>query len=102
MAGDAREPPRHSQAEQPTTHDAGRSRHARDSRCPPVVGGSMSFVVMVHYRAREGEADRVRAALLAMVEPTRAEPGNEAYEVCVDPADPAVFAIYERYADEAA
>jgi quinol monooxygenase YgiN len=62
----------------------------------------MSYVVMVHYQARLDAADRVRAALGNMVAPTRAEPGNEAYEVCLDPDDPTVFAIYERYVDKAA
>ena len=62
----------------------------------------MEFVVMAQYRAREGEAERVAAALTEMVAPTRAEPGNLDYQVFRDPGQPAVFVLFERYADEAA
>lgn len=60
----------------------------------------MSFVVIAHYRARTGDEQRVRVALERMVGPSRAEPGNLLYELSVDPTDPAVFAIYEKYVDE--
>ena len=59
----------------------------------------MAFIVIAHYRARPGTEQQVRAALEQMVAPTLAEPGNLAYEVCVDPADPAVFALFEKYLD---
>ena len=62
----------------------------------------MEFVVIAQYRARAGEEDRVEEALRKMVEPTRAEPGNLDYRVFRDPGQPAVFVLYERYADEAA
>jgi len=60
------------------------------------------FVVIARYTARNGTEDRVEAALRQMVEPTRAEPGNLGYEVFRDPAEPGVFVLFERYADEAA
>ncbi len=59
----------------------------------------MEFVVIAQYRAREGEADRVDAALRNMVTPTRAEPGNRDYQVFRDPKDPSLFVLFERYAD---
>ena len=59
----------------------------------------MAFIVIAHYRAQPGREQQVRAALGQMVAPTRAEPGNLAYEVCADPADPAVFALFEKYVD---
>ena len=62
----------------------------------------MPYVVIVHYRARKGAESHVAESLRAMVEPTRAEPGNLAYRVCRSEADPAVFAIYEEYIDAAA
>jgi quinol monooxygenase YgiN len=62
----------------------------------------MEFVVIAQYRAREGEAERVAAALAEMVEPTRSEPGNLDYQVLRDPADPLLFVLFERYADAAA
>ena len=59
----------------------------------------MAFVIIAHYRAGPGTEQQVRAALEQMVVPTRAEPGNLSYEVCADPADPAVFALFEKYTD---
>lgn len=62
----------------------------------------MEFVVIAQYRTRAGEEARVEAALGAMVEPTRAEPGNLDYQVFRDPDDPSLFVLFERYADEGA
>src|ERR1700758_590801 len=62
----------------------------------------MECVVIARYRARTGEEGRVEEALRKMVEPTRAEPGNLDYQVFRDPGQPAVFVLFERYADEAA
>ncbi len=62
----------------------------------------MEFVVIAQYRARAGEEGRVEEALRRMVEPTRAEPGNLDYQVFRDPGQPAVFVLFERYADAAA
>ena len=62
----------------------------------------MAFVIIAHYRAQPGTEQQVRAALKQMVVPTRAEPGNLSYEICADPADPAVFALFEKYVDAGA
>ncbi len=62
----------------------------------------MAFVVIARWVARPGEEQAVRAAVEALVEPSRAEPGNLAYEPHSDPSDPRVFLLYERYVDEAA
>ena len=62
----------------------------------------MEFVVIAQYRARAGEEGRVEQGLRKMVEPTRAEPGNLDYQVFRDPGQPAVFVLFERYADAAA
>jgi quinol monooxygenase YgiN len=62
----------------------------------------VEFVVIAQYRVRSGAEDRVAAALRQMVVPTRAEPGNLDYQVFRDPADPALFVLFERYADAAA
>jgi quinol monooxygenase YgiN len=61
---------------------------------------AMEFVVIARYKAREGQEDRVEAALRRMVDPTRAEPGNLGYEALRDLAEPGVFVLIERYADE--
>jgi quinol monooxygenase YgiN len=62
----------------------------------------MAHVVIARWTAKEGEEDAVAAALAALTEPSRAEPGNLAYVVHRDPADRRRFVIYERYRDEAA
>ncbi len=62
----------------------------------------MAYVVIARWTAKPGEEGAVAAALAQMVEPSRAEPGNLAYQVHRDPEDPRLFVIYERYADEAA
>ncbi|KPM54036.1 antibiotic biosynthesis monooxygenase [Frankia sp. CcI49] len=62
----------------------------------------MSSVIIVHYKVKPGFEEHVAHSLARMVEPTRAEPGNLAYNVCRSPRDPAVFAIYEEYVDAAA
>src|ERR1700759_2421217 len=62
----------------------------------------MEFVVIAQYRVRAGLIGAVAEALGKMVAPTRAEPGNRDYQVFRDPADPARFVLFERYADAAA
>jgi quinol monooxygenase YgiN len=62
----------------------------------------MAFVVIARWTAREGEEDAVAAAIEALVEPSRAEPGMLLYQPHRDPADPRVFLLYEQYVDEAA
>jgi quinol monooxygenase YgiN len=62
----------------------------------------MPYALAVKWTARAGEEDAVAAALQRLVEPSRAEPGNLAYEPHRDPGDPRVFFIYEQYVDEEA
>ncbi len=61
----------------------------------------MAYVVLAKWTARTGEEDAVAAAIDALIEPSRAEPGNLAYQPHRDPADPRVFLLYEQYADVA-
>jgi quinol monooxygenase YgiN len=62
----------------------------------------MAYVLIARWTAKEGEEDAVAACLTQLIEPSRAEPGNLAYEVSRDPEDPRLFVLYERYVDEAA
>ncbi|MGV1049622.1 MAG: putative quinol monooxygenase [Solirubrobacterales bacterium] len=62
----------------------------------------MAYAVIAKWTAREGEEAAVAAALANLIEPSRAEPGNLAYQVHRDPRDPRIFLIYELYEDEAA
>lgn len=60
------------------------------------------FVVTARWTALPGQEATVRAAVRALIAPSRAEPGNLLYEVADDPADPSVFFFYEQYRDESA
>jgi quinol monooxygenase YgiN len=62
----------------------------------------MAFVVTARWTAQAGRETEVREAILALVEPSRAEPGNLLYQPHQDPENPCVFLIYEQYRDEAA
>ncbi len=62
----------------------------------------MAYAVIAYWTAEDGEEERVAAALARMVAPSRAEPGNLAYEILRDPGDRRRFVLYELYADEAA
>jgi quinol monooxygenase YgiN len=62
----------------------------------------VAYVVIARWVANQGEQDAVAAAIEALTEPSRAEPGNLVYQPHRDPQDPHVFLIYEQYADEQA
>ena len=59
----------------------------------------MAYVVIARWTAKDGEEDAVAAALAALTEPSRAEPGNLSYVVHRDPEDARRFVIYESYID---
>lgn len=52
--------------------------------------------------ARPGKLDMLRDLLEELIEPSRAEPGNLAYDLWVDPAEPGRFVLDELYVDFAA
>ena len=60
----------------------------------------MATVVSAVWTAVEGHEGTVAESLRSMAEATHAEPGNLAYEVYVDPAEPRVFRIFEKYVDD--
>jgi quinol monooxygenase YgiN len=60
----------------------------------------MAYVVTARWTAREGREEEVREAILALIEPTRAEPGNLFYQPTQDLENPRVFLLLEIYADE--
>ena len=62
----------------------------------------MPYAVIAYWTAKDGEEEQVAAALARMVAPSRAEPGNLAYQIHRDPGDPRRFVLYELYTDEAA
>ncbi|MFE2287840.1 putative quinol monooxygenase [Streptomyces sp. NPDC059443] len=68
---------------------------------PPVTGvPAAALTAAVTLRALPGQEAAVRALALAMVAPTRAEPGNISYGAYEDPATPGAWVILEEWADE--
>ena len=60
-------------------------------------------VLVVEFRIRTEFIDRFEAAIADNARLSReTEPGCRQFDVCRDPADPAVFLLYELYDDEAA
>ena len=62
----------------------------------------MTLYIFARFRARDGAAEGVAAALRDVVAPTRAEPGCLAIDACRTVRDPQLFWIHSRWADEAA
>ena len=56
------------------------------------------LAMVVEFRAAPGKVDELRAALLAIVGPSRAEDGCLRYDLHVDREDPDVLAFYEVWA----
>jgi quinol monooxygenase YgiN len=52
--------------------------------------------------AQPGKEQILRDALLAMIEPTKKEPGCISYMLHEDPKNPAAFYFFEIYKDQAA
>jgi quinol monooxygenase YgiN len=62
----------------------------------------MAYVVTAKWTAKEGEEERVLAAIRKLTEPSRAEPGCRFYQPSRDLENRRAFLIYEIYDDEAA
>jgi quinol monooxygenase YgiN len=60
----------------------------------------MGYVVTAKWTAKEGEEEKVLAAIKKLIELSRAEPGNSYYQASRDPDDPRVFFFFEIYDDE--
>lgn len=57
------------------------------------------FLVVALY-AKEGHEKALRRDLLAVVEPSRSDPGNLRYEMFEDQSDPRRFVFFEHWATE--
>jgi quinol monooxygenase YgiN len=62
----------------------------------------MAYVVLAKWIAKPGEEEAVAAAIDALIEPSRGEPGMLVYQPHRDPDNPRAFLIYEQYVDEPA
>lgn len=67
---------------------------------PAPEGGR--FAMVVEFRAAAGRRAELRAALLALVAPTRAEDGCEQYDLHEDTDDADLLFFYEIWRDAAA
>ena len=65
-----------------------------------VPGGAVTLTAMV--KARPGQEDAVKEALLSLVEPTRKEPGCLLYIPHQSKADRTQFMFYEQWASQEA
>ena len=64
----------------------------------PLPGETEPYVVWGLAQARPGMGNVLAERLLALVEPSRAEPGALEYHVHRDRRDPDLFALYEAWA----
>ena len=71
----------------------------RANRPRPVANSSAQVTLVPFFTISEGEVDAVRQAHLAMVEPTRAEPGCLDYDLYQSLDDPSVMFFYENWTD---
>lgn len=63
----------------------------------PNPGETTPYALVGQARALPGRADALEAELLALVAPTRSEPGMMQYHVHRDRADPDLFVFYEAW-----
>lgn len=59
-------------------------------------------ILNVHFEAVPGHEEELAGQLLALVAPTRSEPGCLTYELHRDPENPAKFMFYERFVSQEA
>lgn len=57
-------------------------------------------VLTVEFRIRPGYEVAFAQAIQANAQASLQEPGCRQFDVCLDPADPALFVLYELYDDE--
>jgi quinol monooxygenase YgiN len=65
-------------------------------------GGCLSFHVFVRFDARPGQLDQLRNELLAILSPTRAEPGCIDIHLYEEKSASGTFCIHSSWKDEAA
>ncbi len=61
-----------------------------------------TITVVAAFQAKPGKENELRAALVGLVAPTRAEAGCINYDLHASPEDPAKFLFYENWASKAA
>ena len=76
---------------------AGRAQHGEGKAEVPKDAEVLTAMV----KAKPGQEDAVKEALLSLVEPTRKEPGCLCYNLHQSKADPTQFMFYEQWASKA-
>jgi quinol monooxygenase YgiN len=66
----------------------------------PTANSPAQVTLVPFFTIKPGEVDAVRSAHLAMVEPTRAEPGCLGYDLYQSREDPSVMFFYENWTDQ--
>ena len=61
-----------------------------------------AVILTAMVKAKPGQEEAVKEALLSMVEPTRKEPGCLCYNLHQSKADPTQFMFYEQWASQEA
>ena len=61
-----------------------------------------ALYLIVEIRPRPEHAREVRSILAGMIEATRREAGCDLYDLVVDPADPSVWVMVEKWSSRAA
>ena len=64
------------------------------------MAGTQKVTVIARCTAKPGLEARVRSEILALVEPTRAEPGCINYDLHISVDDPAEFMLYENWTSQ--
>jgi quinol monooxygenase YgiN len=62
---------------------------------------SDSLTLLVRIDAKADRTEEVKASLLSILEPTRAEAGCDSYTLYIDDKDPAVFIFVETWSTRA-
>ena len=73
---------------------------AQGAKRAGVPKGGVVLTAMV--KAKQGQEDAVKEALLALVEPTRREPGFLCYNLHQSKSDPTQFMFYEQWVSKEA
>jgi quinol monooxygenase YgiN len=60
------------------------------------------LIIVAELAAKPGREAELRAELISMLAPSRAEPGCVLYQLHEDPASPGKFVFYEIWKDDAA
>lgn len=62
----------------------------------------LKVTVIARFKAKHDKADQAKQALMALVAPSRSEPGCINYDLHQEPGDPTLFLFYENWTSQKA